>query len=270
MTQNPAIRTHEAWDTIYRFMGHRKRVERMENTPWLDRKLVTVEEPHLLNLTTPRVSAFVSPIQHLNSTHGIQAVAWLDGQLIYRMGKVDSTGITEHLFTLAPDGSFRFGDEFTYDMTWRWGPFDHVTSLTKFIGHTYNVKSGKVWYIDDGDNVHVHVRNWRNPTLYWSEDAIRATTWFYLTQNSVGSWEAQVEPEQEGAHHRERALAREYRLARERYERYRRRYYRENNLPDPDKRLNASDIETIDHISQHINLYEPGKARFLRDVTPAC
>lgn len=267
MPQNPAIDTYEAWDNIYQFMTPRYKTY-FDRLRFVD-DAFELEQPDRTQNTG--VWTIPNPLRLGNTTHGIvpAAVHRPTGRLVYKLIRTTGGDVDQHLFTLSPDGTFRLGREFGYDLTWRWGPYDNVAYFTKFFDFRYDIRGGKVCYIHNEGDRWTGVRDWRHPVPYWQPNGVSNSAWFFLARQQ-GRWVARIDPEQPNASLLHVALNGQYERAEERYERFERRHYREKGIPYPRRSLSKTEIETVEHISQHINLHEPGKARLLREVTPSC
>lgn len=261
MTDNPAITLHNAWDGMMQLNIQPHQREYLgEQLPAVD----TSDRGYLDQVPYSSDRSLYGLQQMVNWNTAYKPTGMLpDGRLFYTLGFTRG-GSFEPLFQIAPDGEFRLGTTF-YRWTTR-GSYERVEQHT-FLGaqraydHTYK---DWVWWVQ-GYNDRIRwfqTRDWRRHAYYCRTRTFESGTWLKLVQVG-GTWRIDIAPNQDQARY-DSAKARlksNHESVEAYYAKWRRRYHREHNLPDPEKALDASDIETVDYIAQHLNVYEPPKAR---------
>lgn len=251
---NPAIKLYNAWDSI--FQANRT-----------DKSLSSLKEhfPRAFHLDNrPRQQSRRYLFQLLDWKVGISPVC-LDeqDQFVYALGYVNKGSIQESLFYLDAQGRFSFGDAFYYGYT-TWGKFSKLTSMTFMAGGMTNGRGNCFWFGTDaqGDRQRwLNVRDWRLHHYYFRQRR-HDSDWYELDASS-GTWMAQIAPDQEGYSDSHDRLLEDYRAAEAYYAKWRKRYFKKQGIPDPKRKLDASSIETVNYLTQHLKVYEPAKARLL-------
>lgn len=251
MEDNPAIRLYQAWRSFYEFQYNTR---------------------------------FYSSLDQANSLDEVDRssrIGWYGLQFIYRdfafaplcmdanddpvfaMGRVESGRMQHTLFVIDAQGHFRLGAGF--GMYQPKGAYDGLHRFT-FIGsdRDYHARSRydkRIFWVNDPDNpvTYLNSRDWRRHTLYWFEQDVPIAAWFSLKRQGT-AWVAEVAPDQGDADWLSDKLTAAYRLATDYYAKWRRTYFRRQGLPDPERRLSPSEIETVNYIAQHVNTYDPPKA----------
>lgn len=255
MPINPAKQLHQAWDNLFKLtLGPRQVRHLSEHLP-VHTHVDIDERPYLFE----RWGSYPQMIDHRT---GFQAVAQdANGAYIYTMGFLYNGRVAEPLFQLDAAGNFRLGSSFNSYCTR--GTFDRVQNHT-FLGtnRTSGNNAERIWWFRgfDSDQMWCNHREWRSHTYYWGHKSVGVTTWLQLVPVG-GSWRVDVSGGAGNYVHARSRLMQEYRNAEDYYAKWRRKYYREHNLPDPERKLNASDIQTVDYIAQHLRVYDPPKAR---------
>lgn len=263
-TDNPALRLYNAWDGIWQIAhGHKN----LKNYAWMrvpfrakDERPPRPENRHLFQL--------------LNWKHGIQPTC-LDEQdrPVYAFGQIEGGKIIDDLFHLDADGNFCLGSSFGYSgRSLTWGPFDKLTHHT-FIGAGKAHLRGYVYWVNplDGSTPTrwVNPRKWEDQLMYVQHDSRLELSWMRL-QRVGDRWLMAAASNFPYFHRTQNILDEAYHSCEEYYAKWRRKYYRIQGLPDPETILDDSEVETVDYIEQHLNVYDPPKARLLHSVADTC
>lgn len=255
MPENPAITLYRTWDNLFRLTLSQRQTRLLANKLPTHTHVGMNERPYTYN-------AWGAPAHIINHRTGIQPVAQdADGAYIYSMGYLSSRKVSEPLFQIDARGNFRLGSAFMGYCTR--GAYERVQEHT-FLGtnRTYGSNSERIWWFRGfgGDQVWCNPREWRRHTYYWCQRSVPPKTWLLLMQVG-GAWRIDLCGANENYADVRPRLLREYKAAEDYYAKWRRKYFRENGIPDPQQPLDASEVETIDYIAQHLRVYEPPKAR---------
>lgn len=254
MPENPARKLYEAWDAMHSvtIVGHRARHLRNNLPQHAD-----------LNMRPYTSSGWYGALLMVNHRTGIQAVATdRNGKFIYTLGYLYGGKVGEALFQIDAQGNFRLGSAFQGYQTR--GAYERVEQHT-FLGVCRAYRAtfrDRIWWFKgfDSDRMWCNPRDWRSHHYYWRENSVSPSTWLVL-KHLGHTWQVDIAPgDPEYADQRQR-LVRQYQEAEAYYAKWRRKYFRENGIPDPQQPLDASEVETVDYIAQHLRVYEPPKAR---------
>lgn len=266
-TTNPALRLYQAWDSLWRLRyGHLIHPDR-HRSPWSHPEVALPDE-------RPWRPETRHNYQLLNWSHGIQPTCLDENwQPVYAFGKVKHGNIIEDLFHLDADGNFAIGSAFRYsDHILTWGPFDKLVAHT-FLGGGKAYRRGYVYWVNPLAGSYprrwINPRDWEKHLLYVQHSPRLSMNWMHLKQEGP-QWVMAASPEFETYEEASDLLKVGYESCRDYYAKWRRKYFRDNGIPDPDEPLGMTDIETVDYIEQHLNVYDPPKARLLRNVAGSC
>lgn len=257
MPENPAHTLYRAWDGLFQTTLSRQQRKRLKEMLPTHSHAELTKRPYMFDRWRWSTHAHI-----INHRTGIEPVAQdVKGNYIYTMGYLQGGTVVNPLFQIDASGNFRLGSAFSYYATR--GAYDRVQHHT-FLGwdRTYGRPSRRIWWYRgfESDTSWCNERDWRTHTYHWSESALPTSTWLQLCRIS-NSWRVMVAAAQDDYAALDERLMHQYRKAEEYYAKWRRRYHKEQGLPDPDKLLDGSDIETVDYITQHLRVYDPPKAQ---------
>ena len=254
MEDNPAIHLYRGWQSLYELYARELYRTSLEELEALD-----------------DINGFASPsrrlgcmLQHIYRDFAIAPIGKDADEdpifSLFRLGGWEK----ENLFILNKRGQFRLGPSFrNYQPR---GAYDGVQRFT-FMGtdrdyHARNRYDKRIWWVDTNNTKYhyLNTRDWKRHTLYWFEQDVPIETWFNLRLQGT-SWVAEVARGQSEYPWLCTKVSDAYKRAENYYTKWRRTHYRRQGLPDPDRSLDRSEIETVNYIAQHINTYEPAKAR---------
>lgn len=248
----PAQELYAAWNTLYRISGSR------------------FSQPPYDADTFPYYDGLYNRnyryrYHHLDRTYGIEPHGVDEnGEFIFAFGRIASGFVNNVVFYIDAKGNFQLGTNLRYDPR-AYSVFDRIAKFT-FLG-TAGPARERIWFYTGlhSTRTWLNRRDWREHILYFSGARFYGQ-WMRLTP--VGTtWQAEVTPGQDADSPRQEALLDEYRDAEAYYAKWRKKYYKQSGIPDPQKPLNRTDIETRDYLEQHLRVYEPAKARLLTRVT---
>lgn len=251
MTDHPALQLYNAWDIIYRANYRSWRA--------IEDGLTVIED--ICN-RPPQLSRYAN-YQLLDWKAGIQPLCLdTDGRPVYTFGYISGRRVSEPLLHLDADGRFSLGNAFGYSPTW--GPFEKMDRFTFMGGGNLYGLPGKHLWFTGGRYSHLSARDWRKHHYYFRYRASYANhgIWFDLERTGT-TWRTCITQEQDGYRDHHNQLTNDYREAEDYYAKWRRKYYKDNSIPDPETLLDPSSIETVDYLEQHLRVYEPAKARLL-------
>lgn len=255
MPENPALTLYHAWDNLFR-LGLSRRQARH-----LDEQLPTYTH-EAMDKRPYQFDRWGASAHIINHRTGFQPVAKhaATGKYIYTMGYLDGRKVTSPLFQIDPKGHFRLGSTFTGYCTR--GAFERIqehTFLGANRGRRYN---DWLWWFRgfDSDQMWCNEREWRRHTYYWEHRSVPITTWFLLMQVG-GQWRVDIAGGNEDYVNSRDRLRRQYQEAEHYYAKWRRKHFRQKGVTDVERPLDASEIETVDYIAQHLRVYDPPKAR---------
>lgn len=259
MTQNPAIALYNAWNGLFQLRMHSRHRNYYNQTL----PSVNTDDPEWLDQVPDSTRNSYGLNQMLDWNTIIKPTATLpDGRPFYALG-YQHQGRFDSLFQLAPNGAFRLGKVFDgWPTRGAYERVDTHTFLSANRAYDHN-HQGWIWWVQGYDEPHQHwcqTRDWRTHTYYWRHRTMLPASWFTL-RRSGGVWRATIAPQQTKVETLKCQLHSQYKAVEDHYAKWRRRYHRKHGLPDPEKALDSSDIETVDHLTQHLRVYDPPKAQ---------
>lgn len=257
--ENPATTLYRAWDGIFKVTAP----SHLHN--YLAEQVMKVDpaQPHWLD-TIPATNRTYYGCEQLVDlrTSVFPTAITPDGQYVYGLAWERTGHGRELLFQLTPTGEFRLGSSAFGCYVTR-GVFDRVEKHT-FLGWNRlyrRVGRERAFYFAGlGARIWLDPRDWREHRYYWREGMISKDAWLRLRPMGA-TWQVEVAPGFENSDFQQRRLVSEYEDAEAYYAKWRRKHFRDHNIPDPERRLDASDIETVDYLTQHLRVYDPPKAR---------